>query len=161
MIWPNVARLSSLTLILIEVALSLAIAQEFRALVSGKVTDISGAAIADARISILDVATALRSSTVSGSDGNYALPQLSPGKYELMVEAAGFRTYRRQGITLAVGDKASLDVRIEIGDVTSSVTVNADLTGIEGNQDITGQTSCAATGLATNRPPCASVRRRF
>jgi hypothetical protein len=139
MIWPNAARLLSLTLLLIGVALSPTTAQEFRALVSGKVTDISGAAIADARISILDVATALRSSAVSGSDGNYALPQLSPGKYELTVEAAGFRTYRRQGITLAVGDKASLDVRMEIGDVTSSVTVNADLTGIEGNQDITGQ----------------------
>jgi hypothetical protein len=70
MIWPNAAHLSSLTLLLIEVALSPAAAQEFRALVSGKVSDISGAAIADARISILDVETALRSSTVSGSDGN-------------------------------------------------------------------------------------------
>jgi hypothetical protein len=114
-------------------------AQEFRALVSGKVSDSTGAAIPGARISIVDVATQIRSSTVSGNDGNYALSQLSPGKYELTVEAGGFRGYTRQGITLAVGDKATLDVQMEIGDVTSSVTVNADLTGIEGNQDITGQ----------------------
>jgi hypothetical protein len=137
--FPNAVRLCSLTGLMIGVAFLPSTAQEFRALVSGKVTDTSGAAVAGAKISIVNVATQLRSSTVSGSDGNYALPQLSPGKYELGVEASGFRRYTRQGITLAVGDKATLDVRMEIGDVTSSVTVNADLTGIEGNQDITGQ----------------------
>ena len=79
--FPNPAYFASVVLLMIAMAPSLSKAQEFRALVSGKVSDSTGAAITGARIAIVDVATQVRSSTVSGSDGNYALPQLSPGKY--------------------------------------------------------------------------------
>jgi len=54
-------------------------AQEFRALISGKVVDPSGAAIAGADVSVVSVATNVRSTTKSGADGNFVLPQLRPG----------------------------------------------------------------------------------
>jgi hypothetical protein len=114
-------------------------AQEFRALVSGRVVDSTGAAIANASVSMVNLATQARSATLTAGDGNFALPQLVPGSYELAAQAPGFRRYVRQGITLAVGDKASLDIRMEVGELNSEITVRADLTGIEANQDITGQ----------------------
>ncbi|MCL5742497.1 MAG: carboxypeptidase regulatory-like domain-containing protein, partial [Acidobacteria bacterium] len=114
-------------------------AQEFRAMMSGNVTDPSGAAIPGATVSATNLATNVRSTARSGADGNYVLPQLSPGPYELTVEAAGFQKYKRSGITLSVGDKAVVQVRLEVGQITDSVTVNAELTGVEQNQSVLGQ----------------------
>jgi hypothetical protein len=133
------ARLTPLLVLLAATASVPVQAQEFRALVTGRIVDSSGASIAGAQVSIVNTATQTRTAAVSGSDGDFALTQLAPGEYELSVEAPGFRAYIRKGITLAVGDKANLDIKMEIGDVKSSVEVTADLVGIEANQDITGQ----------------------
>src|SRR5215471_3578699 len=133
-------RISRVLLIIVAVFAGVpAGAQEFRALLSGRIVDSSGAALPNANVSIINMATHTRSSTSSGGDGNFALQQLMPGAYELTVEAPGFRRYTRRGITLAVGDKVNLQIQLEVGEQTSSVTVAADLTGIEANQDITGQ----------------------
>jgi hypothetical protein len=133
------ARLTPLLILLAATSSVCVHAQEFRALVTGRIVDSSGASIAGAQVSIVNTATQTRTAAVSGSDGDFALTQLAPGEYELSVEAPGFRAYVRKGITLAVGDKANLDIKMEIGDVKSSVEVTADLVGIEANQDITGQ----------------------
>jgi len=133
------ARLTPLLILLAAISSLCVHAQEFRALVTGRIVDSSGASIAGAQVSIVNTATGTRTAAVSGSDGDFALTQLAPGEYELSVEAPGFRAYVRKGITLAVGDKANLDIKMEIGDVKSSVEVTADLVGIEANQDITGQ----------------------
>jgi len=114
-------------------------AQEFRALVSGRIVDSSQASIAGAQIEIVNIATQAHATAVSGSDGNFAITQLPPGEYELTVSAPGFRAYKRRGLTLAVGDKANLEIAMEVGDVKSSVEVTAELTGIEANQEITSQ----------------------
>ena len=116
-----------------------AAAQEFRALISGTITDPSGAAIPGAAIVATNTATSAEATAKSAADGNYVIPQLAPGPYRLRVEAAGFRNYVRSGITLSVGDKAALNVRLEVGGTTDSVTVTAELTGIEQNQSVTGQ----------------------
>ncbi len=76
----------------------------------------------------------------SASDGAYAIPQLPVGRYQLAVEAAGFKKYTRDGITLNVGDKAIADAQMQIGDATESVTVTAELLGIESSQSVLGQT---------------------
>ena len=113
--------------------------QEFRALISGSVTDPSGAAIPQATLTATNLDTNTHTVTKSASDGNYVLPQLSPGAYELTVEAAGFEKYKRSPITLSVGDTANVQVILKVGQGSQSVTVTAELTGIEQNQSITGQ----------------------
>ena len=85
-------------------------AQEFRALVSGRIVDSTGAAITNANVSIVSLATQARSATLTANDGNFALSQLVPGTYDLTAEALGFRRYVRKGITLAAGDKTAEDV---------------------------------------------------
>ena len=97
-------------------------AQDFRALVSGRVIDSSGAAIAGASITVLDPATQFRANAVTRTDGTFAFPELSPGTYELAAEALGFKRYLRQGMRLAVGDKANLEIQMEVGDIISAVT---------------------------------------
>jgi hypothetical protein len=95
--------------------------------------------VPQAEVVAVNTATQARSATHSDDSGNFVLTELPPGKYDLTVSAGGFSTYTRQGISLSVGDRANLAVTLEVGQVSSSVAVNAELTGIESNQDITGQ----------------------
>ncbi len=115
------------------------LAQEFRALISGSVTDPSGAAVPAAVVTAVNNATNVRTAAKSAGDGNYVIAQLPPGPYDLTVEAPGFQKYTRSGVTLNVGDKATIRVRLEVGATSESITVNAGLTGIEQNQSVTGQ----------------------
>lgn len=108
-------------------------------MITGTVTDPSGAAVVAATVTVLNLGTGVRASASSGTDGTYFLTQLPRGDYRLTVEAAGFRQYIREPITLSVGDKANVPVSLQLGAATDSVTVAADLTGIESNQDVTGQ----------------------
>src|SRR5260221_14672607 len=55
-------------------------------------------------------------------------------------ESNGFKQYTRSGVTLNLGDKATADIRMEIGAASESVTVTAELTGIESNRSVMGQT---------------------
>ncbi len=117
-----------------------ATSQEFRALISGVVRDPSGSSIPGATVGIRNVDTNLVVTMQSATDGAYFIPQLPLGKYQLTVEAKGFKKYTRDGIALGLGDKAIADVRMEIGAATDSVTISAELTGIESNQSVLGQT---------------------
>lgn len=123
-------------------ALSLAIsanAQEVRATLSGIVTDPSGAAVAGANVSARNTNTNLLVTTTTNTAGAYFLPPVPSGPYELTAELAGFRKYNRTGIILSVADKATADIRLEVGSQTDSVTVKAELTGTETSGAITGQ----------------------
>ena len=93
-------------------------AQEFRALISGSVTDPSGAAVPGAVITAVNNATNVRTAAKSAVDGNYVIAQLPPGPYELTVEAPGFQKHTRSGITFSVGDKAIIRIRLEVGATT-------------------------------------------
>lgn len=126
------------TIILILTA-GIAQPQEIRATITGVVTDPSGAGIAGAAVSARNTNTNLLVTTNSGADGGYTLPKLPPGQYELSAEAKGFRKFIRTGIALAVADTARVDLRLEIGAVADSITVTAELTGVELNQGVTGQ----------------------
>ena len=132
-------------LFLLWIAGAIVTAQEFRALISGVVKDPSGSAIPGATVTIRNVETNLAISYLTGVDGSYTIPQLPVGLYQLNVEAKGFKKYTRDGITLNVGEKAIADVQMQIGDTADSVTVNAELVGIENDQSVLGQTLASKT----------------
>lgn len=77
-------------------------AQGFRATITGIVTDPSGAAVPRARVTVTNTSTNVKSSGVTNSAGLYVISYLNPGPYEITVQAAGFRTAMRRGITLTV-----------------------------------------------------------
>jgi hypothetical protein len=110
---------------------STASAQEFRATISGRVLDASGSAVPNAKIQATNTATNESSTASTDTSGNYTIPFLRPGPYKLNVSASGFKTYNRENITIQVGQIAGIDVALEVGSLTDSVTVTADTALLE------------------------------
>jgi hypothetical protein len=106
-------------------------AQEFRATLSGSVTDRQGAAIAKAKVIATETQTRDKSETLTETTGEYTIPFLKPGAYQITVEAPGFKKAVRQGLTLQTGEHPVVDIQLEIGDVAQTVTVTAEAPLIE------------------------------
>ena len=81
--------------------------------------------MADANVQATQVATGTVVSGATSDTGNYNLSQLRPGDYEIVIEKSGFKTYRRAGYTIAAAQTQRLDVQLEVGATTESVTVTA------------------------------------
>jgi hypothetical protein len=118
---------------------ALACSQEYRALLSGQVTDPSGGAVAGARIVAVNTATNVNISTSTGTDGHYVLAQVPTGLYTVACEAAGFKKYTRSGVTLEVGDRATINITLAVGVQTESVTVTADLAAVDTDRSVLSQ----------------------
>src|SRR5215510_3440679 len=104
---------------------SILAAQGVRATIVGRVTDDTGAVVPGAKITITNVGTNESRSVVANDNGEYAIPQLSPGQYTLTVEYAGFNTVVRSGIVLETNQQARLDVVLKVGTLTEEVQVSA------------------------------------
>jgi hypothetical protein len=97
------------------------------ATLSGVVTDSSGAVIPQAAVKLTNVETG-ESYTGQASDaGVYTIPLVKPGSYELTAQHTGFKQYRQVGIILETGIPARGDIRLEIGGVTETVSVEASV----------------------------------
>ncbi|MGA2771824.1 MAG: carboxypeptidase-like regulatory domain-containing protein, partial [Bryobacteraceae bacterium] len=101
-------------------------AQEFRSTLMGRVTDPSGLGVPNAKIVIVKTDTNTRSETVSGAEGNYTMPFLAPGPYEVTVEVAGFKKYMHSGIELGTNERIAEDIRLQVGSSTESITVTEE-----------------------------------
>lgn len=130
----------------------LSYAQEFRGTFSGVVTDSQGAAVPGVKITAVDKANGNRNETVSSKTGEYSIPFLTPGSYEIAAEIKGFKTYRRAGLTLSIGEHPVVDIRLEVGDASQSVMVTADTPMIESSNASVGQviTTDEVENLPTN-----------
>ncbi|MEN6533771.1 MAG: TonB-dependent receptor [Bryobacteraceae bacterium] len=100
--------------------------QEFRAGIVGTVTDPSGAVVPGCDVTVVNVGTNLASTTVTTGAGFYSVSFLPPGAYRLEVRCKGFRGYVQESIALQIGDKPTIDVKVQPGEVSSTVTVNAE-----------------------------------
>src|SRR5881396_994160 len=100
-----------------------AVAQSDRGTMTGTVLDTTGAVIPGVSVVATNVETGARYQTVSTETGNYTLAQMPAGLYQLSAELPGFKRYVRQGITVLVAQTLRLDVSLEIGSNTDSVTV--------------------------------------
>src|SRR5712691_404515 len=100
-----------------------AFAQSDRGTITGTVSDPAGAVVAGAPIEIRNVETGVVNRAASSATGNYTLAQLPAGQYELSVTVAGFKKYVRQSLTVGVAQTFRVDVLLEVGSNTESVTV--------------------------------------
>src|SRR5712672_22500 len=96
------------------------------ATVVGTVTDPSGAAVANATITITRTETGQVFHLVSNGDGQYVAPDLPIGHYNIKVEATGFKTAEQKGVVLQVGDRTRLDFQLPVGGASETVTVEAN-----------------------------------
>src|SRR5215471_5348682 len=100
-----------------------AIAQVAGATLSGTITDPSGAAIANAQLTITNKATGVTRPVTADFVGFYSAPNLLPGDYEVTISASGFSTTRESNVTLTVGAQQVLDVALRIGEASQTVVV--------------------------------------
>lgn len=126
-------------LILMIGLLGTLIAQEYRATLSGRITDEQGGAIAGATIIATQVDTGSKHETIAGSDGLYSLPFLAPSSYRLVAESKGFKKYDRKGIQLGANERISIDIQMEIGAMTETISVTADASILTTATASTGQ----------------------
>src|SRR5580692_9906971 len=123
--WP-VAGAIAVLCVRIWFAGAFANAQIDRGSVSGIVTDPSGAGITGAKVTVTNSAMGTQNSTVTTGVGDYTIPELPAGVYSVTVVAPGFSTLIRNGITVSVGEAAHVDVKLTVGQGTTTIRVTAD-----------------------------------
>jgi hypothetical protein len=101
------------------------------AAISGTVTDMSGAVIADAMVQAKNVGTGATQTTVSDGQGRFRFPDLAIGSYEVSASKTGFQTEVRRGITLTVGSNPVVDFSLMVGAAQQTVTVEAAVSQVE------------------------------
>src|SRR5436309_628458 len=145
MVSRAVVRVAVATLAFSLVAL-IGHAQTVGASLQGVVVDPTGAALANADVVVINVATGAVWELKTDATGRYRVPVLQPGEYEIHVTQTGFQTVARRGIQLAVGQDAVIDVRMEIGTIAEELTVtgaaptinttSGALSGLVGDKEI-------------------------
>src|SRR5260370_25187499 len=98
-------------------------AQGFAAAISGTVKAASGAAVPGADITAKHLETGLTRAVEADASGNYNLPSLPVGAYELIAEKMGFQQEVRRGINLVVAQEAAVDFTLQVGSIVQQVTV--------------------------------------
>jgi hypothetical protein len=106
---------------------------------TGLITDSSKAAMAGVKVTVTNAQTGVSRATASNVQGNYTVPLLPPGKYQVLVQADGFRPISREGITLEVDQVARLDFSMEVGAVTESISVTAQAPLLQTSSGSLGQ----------------------
>ena len=107
--------------------------------ITGRVTDPGGALIPNASVRAVSIQTNIAVRAVSNNSGNFEIPNLIPGEYRVFVQAEGFKRLERGPLEVRVGDVLNLDLQLEIGAVTESLTVTAQAPLLESATASIGQ----------------------
>ena len=106
-------------------------AQTVTGTVLGNILDSSGAAIANAQITITNQDTGVVREAASTGDGVYNVPSLLPGKYSVEAKAPGFTPGQVKDVVVNVGSNTRVDLTLQLGQVTQQVTVSEAVPTIE------------------------------
>jgi hypothetical protein len=122
----------------IFVAATSAYAQAGSSVLQGRVTDQQDAVLPGVSITVTHQENGTFRETVSGPDGAYSVPGLLPGRYRVTAQLAGFRRFQREDVTLALGGTQSLDLRLEVGAISETVTVTEQAAQVDLTSAIVG-----------------------
>jgi len=122
---------------------AVASAQETRASLTGRVTDPTGAIVPNAPITVTDTDTGAKTVVKSNSVGVYTAPFLIPGTYEISVSLPGFKSYVHGGLVLQTEQTVTENIVLAVGQVSQTVTVNAETPLVDTADATTGQTLTA------------------
>lgn len=111
------------TLLLILLITAVANAQTFRGTILGTVTDQNGAVVAGAKVTIKNTSTGLERSTTTDDEGNYTVPELPIGPYEVRVDQSGFVASVVSNVTVEVASERRVDVKLNVAGTETVVTV--------------------------------------
>jgi hypothetical protein len=122
------------------------------ATIVGTVTDPSGAVVPNVTVTVTSAATNQVRRVTTNEGGQYLIPNLQIGHYNVQAEASGFKKAEQKDVVVAVGDRARIDFSLEVGSAQESVTVEATPIAVQAES---GEVSGVITGqqvsqLATN-----------
>jgi Carboxypeptidase regulatory-like domain len=136
-------RFSRVAALLLSISAA-SFAQEFRSTLSGVVTDPAGAVVPNVTVIATETRTGTKSQTVSDSAGQYTIPFLLPGNYEISAESSGFKRYVRTGVEVASGSHPVIDITLTVGETSQSIDVTEDVSLVNRENASMGQTITAA-----------------
>jgi len=110
---------------------SLAFANDVGGSLSGQIKDPSGAAIANANVTLINPGNGAERTTRTNSSGEYYFASVPVGSYELSVAVAGFRLFRRAGIAMSINGIARADAVLEVGSNQETVTVDESTVSLD------------------------------
>jgi len=99
--------------------------------VLGTVTDPSGAVVGSAQIELTNTATGTKSNATASAQGRYAFPAVTPGPYTVTARATGFRVTAVTGVNVEVNTSSTVNLKLEIGELTSTIEVTASQAQLE------------------------------
>jgi hypothetical protein len=121
-----------------------------QAALNGKVTDQSGAVVANAKVSAVQPATGLTRTTETTGSGLYTFTSLPAGLFTVSIEKTGFGSVKAENVELSVGANATLDFKLQVGATAESVTVTSDAPVVETTRS---QTSTIISSQAVEQLP--------
>jgi len=98
---------------------------------NGTVLDTGGRAVAKAQVGLRSVDTNQSYTSTTNEDGFYVVPSLPPGRYDLTIAASGFAKYQQTGISLSVGQAATVSVTLKVASVGEVITVTTEVPPVE------------------------------
>src|SRR6266850_6320805 len=94
--------------------------------ITGVVTDASGAAIADTKVTLTNVETGEKRTIESDGSGNYSFPNILPGRYKLEAEKTGFKKFVREPIVVQIESGLRVDIALPVGAQSETVEVTSE-----------------------------------
>ena len=131
-------RFASFCALLLASALALS-AQETRGQILGRVTDPSGAVVVGATVKASNTATGVVTTTASTGTGDYTLPFLVAGQYDVTAELSGFKRFERKGIIVRIQDAVTLNISLNLGSASEVIEVKDDAPILESQTSSLGQ----------------------
>jgi hypothetical protein len=128
-----------LTLLLVPGLTPGLIAQTFQGGVRGIVSDPGGAAVPNAKVTLIDEATNEQRTTLSNSVGEYTFTAVNPASYTVRAEAPAFKKFEALHVEVTTGSFPTVDVKLQVGDVTQTINVSEEGTLVETSNASTGQ----------------------
>jgi len=107
--------------------------------ISGTVSDASGAVVPGATVTAFEVGTTTGTTAKSNPEGQYNILQLRPGLYDITAEAAGFKKLSQPNIRVDVAGRITLDLRLEVGATSETVSVTAEAPQLRTEDAQTGE----------------------
>ena len=147
-------------------------AQSTTAQISGTIKDQSGAVLPGVEVTVTQTATGAKRTAVSNETGNYVLASLPLGPYMLEAALPGFKSYVQSGIVLQVDASPTINIVLEVGQVTDQVEVQSNAALVEnaqqwlgngdgqpaGHRAATEWTQCHRTGFPCRLGKCRGQR---
>src|SRR5215813_14170187 len=99
--------------------------------VNGTATDQSGAVLPGVAVTLTEETTGLVRTVVTNDAGRFVLPAVTPGRYTIKAELAGFQTQMRAGVVVNVGQAITINLTLPVGTLQDQVTVNAEAPLVE------------------------------